>query len=1138
MVTYVNLIRLISRLERSKCAKAIPETNCGTLLGVDPMVNTFLFEQGGLDLSIPIGTFIIAVATLLYMLYQDYRSQQRRNALLRQFTSILQIETVLRKNEKTATPRYFRPNHPWWIDFGNGYVYERSEAGNILQALLRNENRFFVIEGEKGTGKTVCSEIVAYRLSATKRMFKKKPRVLLMRDARDLTREKIDRYISGLKELFDDRDTLLIVDECHFNPKECEYLAEQLYANTRNVKTLFVTRLSYERAVELERDQPSRVYEFAKTFVYRMSPAATEEIIEWFGRRILGRDLRIETVQELVNIAGRDLIYTGRILLAWRELMSRSPRVSISDKMLKEYAYDSILSDLDLLRNSHQEAPKTMLLISIFYMFQISPERSFLQELTGVDEDCFDLLAKRGEIEILPDGRISMGHPSEARFNFESCRETNSSYFRELELSFGRLPDDLFARYLVNRWDRIKRRDLRETSAERESLRDEAINLSFGLSYERELLRTLLSDKLKIIEGFLTGDPDDALMWARVAWNVGCMDQAKTLKEIGVTLIDSKPESTGREAWLHAAIVCRDLEEEDAARRLLERCLVLHPDYSKARFVYANLLSRKPQQVNEAKKQYEIVLRELRDSVTLSRAATFFSHNGDPDLAERLFEEATDDRNFQRLPEEKTIPILTAYSYYLISQSRFTNVAEYISRAKAISIRRHRNPSIIHLCEARLCERRGKLDLAERSYIKAVEHHEGIVDSRAAHLYADFLLRYGQRISNKSEAPKYPKDSAARRAVEVLRGWLDESQDKSPADSIAVAHHQLGNILYSRFDPPDFVGAERELQKAYIVGPGSGNLQDAQTDNLFGNLLWAKHKAKQRKQSHLLEQAEKFLRLAFESVYHGEVSVEEDSRAHIIIAGGGLAEFLWKEKKEKFEGEADSIFYEIVKRARSLDRLTGRSLLAKSLCSYANFKLALKQFPKAQSLLDEALLIDGRNPAALITYARLLESRAHVAGSSSDLVAAVQRYFDVLKLESHRTRVEGENIRVVNVRYESACIELTKLLRNPPFKKPRSAIRILEYVFQANKHGLHIALELTRLIDHLADKTNLSKVEDSLARHPDDAFCWYLRAIKLHKNRGPQEEIRKSFNRAYELLGTDSCRDELFNRTNLSVWIR
>lgn len=1074
-------------------------------------------------------TFILVILTS-ELIRREIVKKREESKLLKEFTDIWDIETVLKKGVKTENATFFRPNGPIWVDFKFGYVFERTETNEIIEIVKSNRKRFIVVEGEKAVGKTVCAQTVAYKLATSNRglSFQRNYKVFILRDATTLRSNRIPEIVRNFKKNFDNRHTLLVIDECHFNPDGCEEIANQIATQTKHLKVLFVTRLSYERAVELEPNRSSWVYDLSEGAIKRLSSEdVTQHIIYWFAYRFFDLTLKAEIMQILIDISGYDLIYLGRIILAWRDLVINLPvDALITERMVKEQVYNKTSKDLTLLRKAHPDAVRTYLIICLFYMYQLKVEKNFLIQRLQVVAECITKLETRGEIHLSSlDGKVSMGHPSEAKLLVEAADATSLEEFNILKSLFNDPSSDLISLYLSYKAGVTKDIQLQTNLFEKEELRENIVRLSYGGKDERKLLIMLLRTHFESVKNYLAEEPNDLLMWARAARQVGCIEQAKELKKKGTELLNINPDLAGEEGWFRAAKIHRDFGEDQEALRLFQKTIELQPQFLKARDVYANFLKSKGL-YSEAQEQYQKILDCNPDSISLSNIARFYSERGNPNTANALFQKAINKNKIELISEEMRIGVYQGYARFLYLSGQFSDAENNFSIAKKIALKTHRNTARILCFEAELYVKEAKYEKAEECYIEALNSQREMVD-RTESNYARFLLDYGTKIQTKDGRPKYSYIDCQKKSIELLENWLSHRNESNRHPIVLAVHRQLGTILYTKVKPPNFQRAEDELRKAYMHGTGSGNLHDAITDLALGKLMVKKYELSGKTDQKLLEQVEHFLKESYNAVKIENILVMQDHLRHLITAGIALAEFLSKYEKDFYSpGIIFSNLLSIIDSYKQFDLYDSLPVL---LNSYGRFEEENYNFEGAKKYYERALAIEGDSLVTLKNYAILLQKVARRTNQTVDFLFTLEQYWKMLDHKDLRRRISQKTVRNQTDIFEIACAGISTLIRTKPFYKPWSAIKILNFAFQKNKKNLVIAKNLIDILSkQIVAKIDEKKVNELVAKFPTDPFCWCLKGMFLKRERKSKEMINQSYSCAYELFGTDSCRTDLF----------
>jgi hypothetical protein len=131
------------------------------------------------------------------------------------------IEAVLDKEDSRA-PEFFRRAGPAWVDFQEGYVYERPEVADVIQRLKQED--FVAIKGGPASGKSSVLRNVGYRLAV---------------DGADVLFLELKTLpVNEASEISKIRHGFIFVDDVHLNLG----FVESLLLNRPNAKIVVVCR--------------------------------------------------------------------------------------------------------------------------------------------------------------------------------------------------------------------------------------------------------------------------------------------------------------------------------------------------------------------------------------------------------------------------------------------------------------------------------------------------------------------------------------------------------------------------------------------------------------------------------------------------------------------------------------------------------------------------------------------------------------------------------------------------------------------------------------------------------------------------------------------------------------------------------
>lgn len=375
---------------------------------------------------------------------------------------------------------YFRDGDPKYIDFKKGCVLVRSEVQSVKAGLERG--RFLHLQGLPSSGKTVIALTVAYEaLQEGRRVFYfSRPSLIF---------DELFTFFSNnfVKWSYDTSNLLIIVDDAHLNTAVCSHLFSFFYERYDHAKLLFVSRPS-----TMDQPQVDTDWHFAFTdYMPKLeitADAAVSSLTDFYSRRKFGHSIPPLVRNIFIHECANDLLLLGRYLRAW----DGSPVVHID--IVRAQVLDSIRKDLERLRMGTPEAVGIVLVLGVFYRFEIAVERAFVQEVLKLNPT---ELVHIGEIR-LDNDFLSLHHSSQARLYSNAIQSSNTSEFADLSTRFSPFPSALFREYLASQPRNV-------------------CELFIGLRRAPETIHSLLSDqsiRAPIREGLEREQNLDRLGWA------------------------------------------------------------------------------------------------------------------------------------------------------------------------------------------------------------------------------------------------------------------------------------------------------------------------------------------------------------------------------------------------------------------------------------------------------------------------------------------------------------------------------------------------------------------------------------------------------------------------------------------------
>jgi len=247
------------------------------------------------------------------------------------------------------------------VDFKCGCVFRRPEIRRIEKVL--ESGRFVHIEGVPSSGKSVIALTMAYEALKTKRtvIYFERPAAIP-----DLLTEHL---ANPFAKKLDRASVLVIVDDVHLDLRRASHLFSFVYNQLGNMKLVFISR-----PVPTEDIGDEETYQFAFTkFMPRIevsADAAITDIADHYSLVRYHRHISDEMRRIFSHECANDLLLLGRYLREWDG--TEAPDID----GLRRSVHRSILDDLERLRGKDKGSVHSLLILAIFYRFEIPVERS------------------------------------------------------------------------------------------------------------------------------------------------------------------------------------------------------------------------------------------------------------------------------------------------------------------------------------------------------------------------------------------------------------------------------------------------------------------------------------------------------------------------------------------------------------------------------------------------------------------------------------------------------------------------------------------------------------------------------------------------------------------------------------------
>lgn len=423
------------------------------------------------------------------------------------------IEAVLGKGILTC-PEFFRPSGPAWVDFQEGYVYERPEVAGIVNRLKQEE--VVAVKGAPASGKSSVLRNVGYRLASEGA------------DVRFLGLRTLP--VNQVSEISKIRHGYIFVDDAHLNLG----FVENLLLNRLNAKIIVACR-----DVNLRKSSgPTTEYKLAeyldKATTIKAADAA-EQILERF------EDKRGATPPELRSALTRNDLW----MMAW-QLKSVESHGSINEESVLRTVKEYVESIQACAR------PENVLLpASAFFEYETAVRKPFLDSFS--EEGAVKALEAQGEVVIVVSGTrdyVALHHSEVAAIYQRAFRyfedfgaNTKKAIVQRFEGTFGK--QDSAASTLRAKLLSIYLREYPE----------EITNLVDILMEDKALAAEVIRNNFDDISDGL----EQAELASRIGLCIGAISIANPLAARTITRrlnVDNLLEKIAKERSVYATVVC------------------------------------------------------------------------------------------------------------------------------------------------------------------------------------------------------------------------------------------------------------------------------------------------------------------------------------------------------------------------------------------------------------------------------------------------------------------------------------------------------------------------------------------------------------------------------------------------------
>jgi predicted ribosome-associated RNA-binding protein Tma20 len=353
-------------------------------------------------------------------------------------------------------PTFFRAGTPKFVDFEQGFVLIRPEV-ELIESKLK-KHRFVYIEGLPSSGKSIIALTIAYK------KIKEKYTVVYFNRPTNIPETFIANILTSLYSELDKRKVLIIVDDVHLDIASASKMFAPIYSNFENANLLFISRpLSVYHNDNLEEWQ----YRFTD-YMDKVEISADSAILDlpsFYTRKKYKKTISPYEQKLFVSECGNDVLLLGRYLSEWD---GASP---VNLDTIKKGVFRKVQDDLELMRQSAPDAIKALLVLGVFYKFEIPVEEDFFNFL-NLDTS---YLSQTSEVKI-ENGFVRLYHSSLAKLYSNVIRSIQMPEYKEFAEKLSPFPSQLFKEYV-----RSMPRNVPE--------------LLLGLRFAPDMMKTILQDQ-------------------------------------------------------------------------------------------------------------------------------------------------------------------------------------------------------------------------------------------------------------------------------------------------------------------------------------------------------------------------------------------------------------------------------------------------------------------------------------------------------------------------------------------------------------------------------------------------------------------------------------------------------------------
>ena len=228
------------------------------------------------------------------------------------------------------------------------------------------------------------------------------------------------------------------MDDVHLDVTACSRLFSLIYNNYSHLRLLYVSRPIRLEQLGSEGDSQFTFTQYMPK-VEITADAAMANLANFYSYKNFGQEIPPAICNVFINECTNDLLLLGRYLKEW----DGSSKLQV--EQLRKKVFRSLHNDLVRMRARSSDAVRVLLVLGLFYRFELAVEREFLEKSLSLN---VEYMINSGEVR-LDNGYLMLHHSSLAKLYSNVIQAEKMPEFHELLTRYQPMPAALFKHYVA-----------------------------------------------------------------------------------------------------------------------------------------------------------------------------------------------------------------------------------------------------------------------------------------------------------------------------------------------------------------------------------------------------------------------------------------------------------------------------------------------------------------------------------------------------------------------------------------------------------------------------------------------------------------------------------------------------------------